>query len=134
MFAALLPMLVSALVPVAADGARGLFSWLTRGSGAQPQNIDERIKLMDAETARLKVLAELDRPAGHISTWVADLRGAFRYIGAGAVILPLPFMLAWAMYSPVEGRLDLLSVYATDFAGPVWGFMFGDRLRLHIRK
>jgi hypothetical protein len=130
----ILPTLVTTFMPSLADGVRGLFNWFTRGAGAQPANVEERVKLMKAENERLEALAKLDQPVGNISPWVADLRAAFRYVGAGLVILPLPVMLGWAFYDPSPERVNLLKDYAGDFAGPVWGFMFGDRLRIHIRR
>jgi hypothetical protein len=130
----ILPTLATTFMPVLADGVRAVFTYLTGASGSQPANVKERIELTHADTERLKAMAELDRPAGNVSPWVANLRGSFRYIGAGLVLLPLPVMLSWAFYDPITARVDLLKTYAGDFAGPVWGFMFGDRLRIHMRK
>ena len=131
---AILPTIVTALVPVAAEGIRGLFNWYTRGAGAQPANVEERIKLMDADTNRLRALAELDAPAGNISVWVADLRASFRYLGAAVTLAPVPIMLLWTLVSPTPERVDVLTLYTSDFCGPVWGFLFGDRLRVHMRR
>ena len=131
---ALLPTLLSSLVPVAADGVRGIFNLFTRGAGARPANVEEAVKLMDAETNRLKVLAELDRPSGAISPWVANLRASFRYLGAGVVLIPLVPMALWTLYDPSPARAALLETYSTQMAGPVWGFIFGDRLRMHMRN
>ena len=56
----LLSLVLPALVPAFADGVRGLFARLTGGAGAQPQSVGEAIQLMEAQTARVKALAELD--------------------------------------------------------------------------
>src|SRR4030066_1623754 len=84
---ALLALLLPALVPVASDAVRGIISKFTGGAGAIPQNVDEEIRLMNAKTENLKALADLDRPAGNISQWVADLRASFRYVAAGLLIV-----------------------------------------------
>ena len=131
---ALLPTLLSALVPVAADGVRGIFAWLTGSEGAKPQNVQEAISLMQAEAQKLDALARLDAPAGPISPWVADLRASFRYIGAALVLVPLPFMAAWAMVVATDQAFFLLEMYSAQIAGPVWGFLFGDRMRLSFHR
>jgi len=124
---ALLSLLLPSLVPVAADAVRGLVGKITGNAGAQPQNVDEAIKLMTAETDRLKALAELDKPTGEISRWVADLRASFRYIGAGLVILAAIATL----FIPVsEAQSDLV----WQAAGSVWAFIFGDRMYSYMRK
>ena len=53
----ILPMLLPALT----DGLRGVFAKITGGAGGNPQNVDERIKLMAADTERLKALSEIGR-------------------------------------------------------------------------
>lgn len=134
LLAALLPTLISALVPVGADGIRSIFNWLTGGAGAQPTNVEEAVKLMEAETNRLKVVAELDKPVGNPSQWVIDLRASFRYIGAGLAIAPLPLIAAWAFYDPSPAHFEMLQFYAGAVAGPPWGFIFGERMKLHLKK
>lgn len=121
----LLALLLPALIPVFADGIRSIIGKFTNGSGAKPQNIEETIKLMEADTARLKVLAELDRPADNISSWVSNLRSSFRYIAAGMIILSTLLAIAFnAQYSET-----LLTM-----SGSIFAFLFGDRLYLSLRS
>lgn len=131
---ALLPTLLAALVPVTVDGVRGIFNWFTGGAGAQPSNVQEAIQLMQAETEKLKAIAQLDTPAGSISLWVANLRASFRYIGAAIILLPFPFILGYAAYNPTDPVLTLLQVYSDQLVGPVFGFMYGSRLSLNLKK
>src|SRR5262245_56522023 len=79
-------MVLPALIPVVSDGVRAVIGRFSGGAGARPQNVEQTIKLQNADTDRLKALAELDKPSGEISRWVADLRASFRYIAAGFII------------------------------------------------
>lgn len=125
---ALLSMLLPALTPVVADGARAIFGKITGGAGAQPQNVDEQIKLMAAETDRLKALAELDRPTGEISKWVANLRASFRYIAAAVVIL----VACVAIFIPGLDKGYVEMIWTAS--GSVWAFIFGDRMLQGLKK
>ena len=123
----ILSLVVPALIPAVADGLRGVFSRLTGGVGAKPQNVEEQIKLMTAENERLKALAELDRPAENISPWVADLRASFRYIAGCLIIL--------AAISSLYIRVDLFLQDAVwNLAGSVFAFLFGDRMYIKFVK
>ena len=124
---ALLGLLLPALVPVASDAIRGVVARLTGGAGAKPQSVDEAIRMMEAETAKLTALAELDRPAGNISQWVADLRASFRYIAAGVIILAAVVTLF------VPTSVELVDI-VWQAAGSVWAFIFGDRAYQYIKK
>ena len=123
----ILSLVIPALIPAVADGLRGVFSKLTGGAGAKPQNVEEQIKLMTAENERLKAVAELDKPAENISPWVADLRASFRYIAGGLIILGAVSTL----YLPA----DLLVQDAIwNLAGSVFAFLFGDRMYFKFAK
>lgn len=121
-----LELLIPALAPVAADAIRGIVGRLTGGSGAQPQNVDEAIKLMQARTENLRAVAELDKPSGNLSQWVADLRASFRYVAAGLVILTAIGALVFQA-PPEQAGL------AWDAAQSVWAFIFGDRMYNYIK-
>lgn len=125
--ASILPVVLPAFVPVISDAIRGIVGKFTNGVGAIPQNVDEEIKLMEARTKNLQVLADLDKPAGNISPWVADLRASFRYIAAGVVILAA----ISTIFIPVTPEVADLSWGA---AQSVWSFIFGDRMYNYIRK
>ncbi|MGH7273424.1 MAG: hypothetical protein ACREIQ_03045 [Nitrospiria bacterium] len=128
---ALLALLLPALVPAAVDGVRGLFGWLFGSSGAQPQNVDDAVKLMQAETQKLEALAKLDAPASNISLWVADLRASFRYLAA-AIIIWGTFALIFAkgLGLAIEDSVIDISLQLT---GSVFSFLFGDRMYLSLR-
>lgn len=124
---ALLSLLLPALVPVASDAVRGIIAKFTGGAGAIPQNVDEEIRLMEAKTKNLQALAELDKPAGNISQWVADLRASFRYIAAGLIILAALLTL----YIPTD--IELADI-AWQAAGSAFSFIFGDRMYSYIKR
>jgi hypothetical protein len=121
--------LIPAFVPVLADGVRAVFSRITGGAGANPANVQEAIQLMAAETDRLKAIAELDRPTGEISRWVADLRAAFRYVAAGLIILGgVVGTLCVVFLSVPEPIREFVRAYNEGMMMPVFSFLFGQRM------
>jgi len=119
-------LILPALVPVLSDGVRAVFARLGLGAGANPQNVSERIELMQAETARLQALAELDKPSGEISRWVADLRASFRYV---AVMLIIGATLIGAFYGMEGAALAVL----LDLSGAAMSFIIGERMYLRLK-
>ena len=125
--ASLLSMVLPALVPVMADGARGLFAKFSGGAGGQPQNVAERIQLMQAQNERIKALAEIDQPSGEVSQWVANTRGIFRY----AVISGIWTLTAVAMFTNTAEAYTLVLL---DMSGASMSFIIGERMYLGIKK
>lgn len=124
-FSFILQNLLAALLPVAIDGAKqviGKFSGSVR-----PTNIDEQIKLDNAQVDKLKALATLDNPYGTPSQWVVDLRASFRYISAAVVILAgLGVQLVPSVDLPIR-------IAGLEFASMAFSFIFGDRVYLNIK-
>lgn len=127
MIETLVALILPALAPVVADGAKALFAKLAGAQTYAPRNVGEALQLMTAEVEKLRVLADLDRPTGEISRWVADLRASFRYVAAALIIVgTLTAMFAPGVPSDyVETMLQL--------CGSVFAFMFGDRMYLHLK-
>ena len=135
--APLLALLLPALLPVGAGILKDVFGGITRlitgDTGAKPQNVDEYIKMQQADVERMKALAELDKPAANISLWVADLRAAFRYIAAGIIIVSTVVVVATnglGVTTVPENILELL----LDMSGVVFSFIFGQRLYVSLKK
>lgn len=124
----LLTYILPALLPAASDGLRGLFARFTGGAGGQPQNIAERIQLMQAEAAKLASLAQLDALAPNVSPWVADLRGAFRYVAVGGILLAT---LAGCF---VPGMNAAALAVLLDLSGASMSFIIGERMYLGLKK
>jgi hypothetical protein len=124
--AALLAVLLPALIPVLADGVRGVVSYFSGGAGARPQNVDEAVKLMAAEAERLKALAALDAPATDASLWVKNLRASFRYIAAGFFVVQ-PYVLVLAKGSGMEIADEFIAL-SFEAATSAFSFIFGDRM------
>lgn len=122
----LLTMVLPALVPALADGVRGLIGKWTNGAGAKPQSVDEQIRLMAAETERLRAMAELDRPIGEVWRWVASVRAIYRYAAATIIIL----MAFVVVYTDVK---EVYAVIILDMAAAAFSFIFGDRLYTRLR-
>ena len=129
----LLTLLLPAVLPAVMDGIRSLIGRFTGGAGARPQNVDEAIKLKQADIDMLKALAEIDRPTGDISRWVADLRASFRYLAAAMIILGTLGLAALDAAGSVIVNPEILSGML-DMMGSVWAFMFGDRMYFGLKK
>lgn len=120
-------ILLPALVPALADGLRGLFARFTQGKGAQPQNVAETIQLMQAQTDRVKALAEIDALSPNASAWVANLRGAFRYCAVGGILLTT--MVA-VLVKAEPGSVAVL----LELSGASMSFIIGERMYLGLKK
>jgi len=124
----ILGLILPALVPAFADGARGIFAKFTGGAGGQPQNMQERIQLIQAETEKLKALATLDTPSGEPSKWIVDLRACYRYVIITIILIATLFVV----YSP-SVQLGIVSVFL-DMTGACMSFIIGERMYLSIKK
>lgn len=124
--AALLP----ALIPVVSDGLRGAFSRLTGGWGVKPQNVSELITLMQADTERLKALADIDRPSGNISTWVANIRAMQRPIAV--VVIVGGYFLALLFGNALHIQAPAVEVLG-NYAQMVTFYLFGDRSYMYLK-
>lgn len=122
----LLTMVLPALVPAVADGIRGLVGKWTNGSGAKPQTVDDQIKLIAAETERLRALAELDKPVGDVWRWVASVRAIYRYAAATLIFI----MAFTVIFADVR---EAYAVIVLDMAAAAFSFVFGDRLYTRLR-
>lgn len=120
-------LVLPALVPAIADGVRGLFARFTQGKGAQPQNINEQIQLMQAQTERVRALADIDALSPAASPWVANLRGAFRYVAVGGILLTT---LIASMAQVDQTSLSVL----IDLSGASMSFIIGERMYLGLKK
>lgn len=123
----LLTLLLPALLPAVTDGVRGLIARISGGAGAQAQNVGEQIQLWQAQTERLRALAELDKPTGDVSHWVSNLRGAFRYLAIAAI---------WATTTAaIFTHQDAAFVAVLlDMTGATMSFVIGERMYLAVKK
>jgi hypothetical protein len=124
----LISLILPALVPAFADGARGIIAKFTGGAGGAPQNMQERIQLIQAETEKLKALAALDMPNGEPSKWIIDLRASFRYFIVTFILLATIFVV----YSPSVSS-SIVAVFL-DMTGACMSFIIGERMYLGLKK
>jgi hypothetical protein len=129
MFGSIVSLILPALVPAFADGARGLIAKFTGGAGGQPQNITERIELMKAEAEKLQALAALDSPSGEPSRWIVDLRASFRYIIISAIMV----FTAIVVFNPDIVGASVVVVFL-DMTGACMSFVIGERMYLTLKK
>ena len=125
----LLSLILPALVPAVADGARGLIAKFTGGAGGQPQNIRERIELMQAESAKLQALAALDTPTGEPSKWIINLRASFRYVIISSIMI---FTGIIVFNSDIVGT-TVVAIFL-DMTGACMSFVIGERMYLAIKR
>lgn len=125
----ILAALIPALIPAATDGIRGLIGKFTGGAGARPQNVGEVVQLMQADTARLQVVAQLDAPASNISVWVANIRALQRPTAVLLILGGYLYCLHQARLLPA-GVLDTMAQYAEM----VTFYLFGDRSYSYLKS
>jgi hypothetical protein len=118
--------ILPALLPALTDGVKQIIGRFTGGRKVQPQTVAEQVQLNESEAKRLGALAELDKPIGSTSRWVADLRGSFRYIAAGAILSNAILCPLWADAQAV--------VLAWEAGRAAFFFTFGDRVYMHLRR
>lgn len=120
---------LSVLVPIIADWVKSAAPAVTRKVFGE--SVDDQVKLEQTAIERLKALSTLDNPYGTPSQWVVDLRGAFRYVSAAALILG---GLGLAAYGASFDVTDPFLIAAgLDLAASPFGFIFGERLVLTFK-
>lgn len=123
----LLALLLPSLVPVATDAVRGLIGRFTMGAGSQPQNVNERIALMEAEAKKLAALAALDAPGGNIAPWVANFRASFRYFAIAFILIST----VAAVFSEID---EAVLAVLLDLSGACMSFIIGERMYLKLSR
>lgn len=113
----------TAFIPVLSDGLRGVFARFTGGAGAEPQNAQERISMMAADTERLQALAALDN-VGETYKWVNAVRGLVRPLTA------LGLIATYAGVVAISGAADQT---LADFAMMAGFYYFGERTKTSFR-
>jgi hypothetical protein len=83
---------------------------------------------MQAETARLQALADIDKPSGEPSRWVTDMRSSFRYVA----ILIIWLATIAAVFTPdIAQPITLMML---DLSGACMSFVIGERMYLSLKK
>ncbi len=123
----MLESLLAALLPAAGDAIKAATRRFL-GSTSRPKATTpgEWVQMMQAETERLRVLAELDKPASEVSRWVADLRASMRYIIALIVTLCVVLAETGAFGLHASPGLE-------QAAASVWFFLFGERAYRYMK-
>jgi len=125
----ILSLIFPAFLPVLTDGARGIFAKISGGAGGQPQNVDERVKIIQAETEKLQALAALDKPIGEPSQWIVDMRAAYRYIIISAIMI---FTGVVVFFPSIVGP-SVVAVFL-DMTGCCMSFIIGERIYIGLKK
>jgi len=129
MISSVASLILPALVPAFSDGVRGIIAKFTGGAGGQPQNVDERVRLMEAEAAKLQALAQLDSVNGEPSRWIIDLRASFRYV----IISSIMIFTGLIVFNPDIVGVAVVSVFL-DMTGACMSFVIGERMYLTLKR
>jgi hypothetical protein len=105
--------LLSIFAPVAVEAGKAAVQRFIAPDQIKALSVEDRLKLDQADIDRLKVLAELDRPAENVYPWVSSVRALMRPAIAAGVTLK------WCI-APQSAALDFM-------VGCVWGYLFGER-------
>jgi len=127
---AILASALTAFIPAGIDIVKGVANRWLGGAQTKPASFAEYLQLMTAETGRLEAIAKLDTPAGNVSKWVANLRGATRYIVVLIVLSVWAISAIVSLYVPVDtNALQQIGVMASA----VMFFLFGDHINMAVQ-
>ena len=129
MIGSIASLILPALVPAFSDGVLGIIAKFTGGAGGQPQNVEERVKLMEAEAAKLQALAALDGVNGEPSKWIINLRASFRYVIISAIMI----FTGVIVFTPDIVGASVVAIFL-DMTGACMSFVIGERMYLTLRK
>ena len=125
----ILSLIFPAFVPALTDGFGAIINKITGNQGGQPQNVEERVKLMEAEAAKLQALAALDGVNGEPSKWIVDLRASFRYVIISAIMI----FTAIVVFNPDIVGASVVAIFL-DMTGACMSFVIGERMYLTLKK
>jgi len=120
-------LLASAVMPALLDFIKG--SGAALGRKYFGMSVDDQIKLQNADVEKLKALSLLDNPYGVPAQWVINLRGAFRYVAAGLIILIGSIVLYLGITTQAESVVEI----GFTLVGTPFSFIFGERLYLGLK-
>lgn len=116
--------MLASLIPVGMDIIKRVANRVITG---RKITVQEEIQIIEAETKRLQALAELDKPEGNISKWVADFRASFRYMFCAAILVST--LLCVVLGAPKE-----VTGYMLDLLSGVTFFLIGHRTYRYILR
>lgn len=130
------PLLIGAVLPAVVDIGKSLFQALSRRIGGL--SIDDEIKLADLDIRRLQALSAADVPGGTPSQWIIDLRAAFRYVAALAVIVVGLIVLGAGVWITHATPASAIGGDLVDLGGQLVGMpfvlIFGERMLVALRR
>ncbi len=129
MLSLLLTTLLPALLPVGIDAAKATVAKVFGNKAAVPSSFAEAMQLEEFLLKKMQTLAELDKPAGQISMWVANLRASARYLAVFLILGTWSVITLGNLPMGTE-QYDLMSQMATA----AFFFLFGDRISMNVRK
>lgn len=120
-------MLLSAGLPILVDFMKSAGGAISRKFIGL--SVDDQLKIEAAEAEKLKALGALDDPHGTPSQWVIDLRGSFRYIFSGLLVVVGAMLAA---YGCSKDFADFVEAGLQLATAPL-GFILGEKLILNFK-
>lgn len=112
--------MLAVFAPVVVEAGKAAVQRFIAPDVVKPLTVDEQLKLEQSDVDRLRVIAELDRPAENVHAWVNDVRAMMRPFVAVSVTVK------WCI-APQNASLDFM-------VGSVWFYLFGERTLVKCRK
>jgi len=125
----LVATLLPAFFPVIKDALKMIISKITGVQMGEPKDFNDFVKLKELEIKKLQALAELDKPSGEVSRWVADLRASFRYIAVGVIVVSAIVY----NFLPEAYQSQVALNYLNQMAASATFFIIGDRVYLGLK-
>ena len=114
--------LLAAFAPAGVDIIK---SWLKKEEPLAPVSVSDQVELNNSQAGIIRAKAEADNPAGEVSLWVANLRGAIRPAGALFLIMAC---IVIAMIESVKGEPVVNgSGNIQGMAGFALSWLYGER-------
>ena len=121
--------LAAVLIPIITDFVKSSAPALSRKFFGE--SVDDQIKIAKSDTEKLEALSKLDNPYGTPSQWVVDLRGSFRYICSGLLVVGGVTLAITGLV--LKGADPAVIILGLDLATAPSGFILGERMVLSYK-
>jgi len=124
--------ILPAILPALTDGLKLGIRKVLGAPMTKPKTVEEEVKLIQANTERLRAIAELDKPEVGIHPFVANYRALFRYVLATLVIGSTMLLTFVSLDDPTVKNYTI--TYMFDMARSAFFFAYGDRVYRNLKK
>jgi len=119
--------LIALLGPLIKSGGQALINKFAKGDQFKPANVDDAIKMMEAETKQLEARIKVGDSEGPAYVWVTSLIKLQRPIIVYGTITGFMIMSLWGLGTDTDRKL------ISDMAQVVVFWLFGERTLMKIQ-